>query len=168
MSFSLSWKSLFRLQTLIIFRIPTQTARTEAKKQKKKEKTILSLLIKGTVPSIYHQYQIQISKQPLKSQYTAVNQADTGMSSIFRFTYLDSQLHHSRPRRWATHHTANLKGCTEWYHSDTQTALGCSGALGKKNKVVLCLKCYLLLQVLRVLIIHHVTYHWMLMDKTSG
>lgn len=63
------------------------------------------------------------------------------MSSLLSFTYLDSQLHHSRPHRWAIHHTANLKGCTGWYHSDMQTALGYSGALGKKKKVVLFYSC---------------------------
>lgn len=64
------------------------------------------------------------------------------------FTCLDSQLHHSRPRRWAIHHTASWKGCTEWFRSDTQTAPACSAALpNEKKNIVLCLKCYFFLQI---------------------
>lgn len=68
------------------------------------------------------------------------------MSHLLLFPYLDSQLRHSRPRRWATHRTASWRGCTGWYRSGTQTARGCSGALRKK-KILLGLKCYLFVQV---------------------
>lgn len=102
----------------------------------------------GTALPNNHQFQIKITKQPEIIKVLLQSKLAQGCALFLRFTYLDSQLHHSRPRRWATHHTATLKGCTGWYHSDRQTALGCSGALGKRKKnTVLALKWHLFLQI---------------------